>query len=591
MNKINRNSFIKMGALAALAPLGNKLLAQTGNKGNDFLIDDTMLKRLVAANDKQVESLFKSIIADKFIFSRRASYEFAALSSAFCSPGSSYYQSPLVKEKLDIIVKGLAIAQSPDGTINTTNLESPPDTGFVLELLTAGAAILLKNNSPELNNIKENVKSFIQKAGNALVTGGVHTPNHRWVICAALSKINALYPDKKYINRINEWLGEGIFNDSDGQYPERSRNYSDVENNSMITMARLLNKPALFEPVRKNLDSNYYYMEPNGDLVTTDSRRQDQWGSKSMTAYYLHYRYLAIRDNNSKFAGIARLIEQLSGFENEVVSRSLHQFLENSLLQQEMPIGITPPVIYEKFLTTSQLLRIRRNAATTTLFGGVDWPIIIASGRSGSPNFYSYRNGKAILKYIRLSSAFFSMGYFYSQGIKKDGNKYILHKKLEVPYYQPLPVNKRNAKGDYKLSPSIDDRFWNKMDFSNRPVSNVKTLDTTVTFSETNNGNELLFNITGFKGVFVAIELCFQEGGKLSGVVEGENGNSFLEQGIGKYELGNDTLQFGPGANAHHSVENLEGEKYSTHFGSLRTKGMFVYITGVTPFQHKLVFK
>jgi hypothetical protein len=191
---------------------------------------------------------------------------------------------------------------------------------------------------------------------------------------------------------------------------------------------------------------------------------------------------------------------------------------------------------------------------------------------------------------MRLSSGFFSMGYFYSEGIKKEGNKYILHKKLEVPYYQPLPKNLRNSKGDYKLSPSIDNRFWNKMDFQKRSVSNVKTLETTISLTETNGAVELEIRVSGLAGVSVTIELCFSEGGKLSGVTKQDDRNSFLENGEGKYESGGDTIHFGPGTVAHKKITELEGERYSTHFGNLRTEGQYVYLTGTTPFTHKLKF-
>jgi hypothetical protein len=299
---------------------------------------------------------------------------------------------------------------------------------------------------------------------------------------------------------------------------------------------------------------------------------------------------LAISYNNNTFAAIAKMMEQMKGFEERVVNRELIHFLEEPLLQKELPGAAPLPENYEKILAQSHLLRIRRGKVTTTFFGGADWPIMIASGRSNSPDFYSYRKGNAILKYMRLSTSFFSMGYFYSEGLKKVGNKYILHKKLTVPYYQPLPKKFRKQDGDYQLSESIDDRFWNKMDFEHRPVSNVKTLETTVSLSETNGSNELTFEVTGQAGVQVTIELCFKEGGKLTGVSEADNGNSFLEQGMGQYELGGDIIRFGPGTVSHKSIRNLEGERYSTHFGSLRSEGIHVYLTGITPFTHKLTF-
>lgn len=115
-------------------------------------------------------------------------------------------------------------------------------------------------------------------------------------------------------------------------------------------------------------------------------------------------------------------------------------------------------------------------------------------------------------------------------------------------------------------------------------------METTISLEEKNGACEVTFNITGLAGVPVTIELCFGEKGKLSGVAEGEEGNSFLEKGMGVYEQEGDIINFGPGSLAHKAIKGLEGERYSTHFGSLRTAGMHVYLTGTTPFQHKLSF-
>lgn len=594
MNKISRSTFLKnslkVGALVVVNQMGASFFTPASAAGFDekfFMADDELLKKMISANDKFVTTILQS---DRLSSGRRLGHDFASLAAAYTTADSKYFHDQSIIKGLEKTITGLLASQSTDGTLNFGNLESPPDTGFLLESLTAGAYLLKKDNSKELIDVNNDVRGFISKAGNALAIGGVHTPNHRWVICAALARVHSLYPSQNYISRINDWLGEGIFIDSDGHFPERSQNYSVVEDNSLITMARLLNKPALYGPVRKNLDLTYYYMEPNGDLVVNDSRRQDQWSGKRMTAFYNHYRYMAIKDNNSKYAAIASLIEKMDGFENDVINTSLYHYLEEPLLQKQLPAPAPPPENFEKLFTTSSLLRIRRGDTTSTLFGGTDKPIIIASGRSNSPNFFSYRKGKAVLKYMRMSANFFSMGYFYSDGIKKNGNAYSLYRKLQAPYYQPLPKNFRNAMGDYKLSPSIDDRFWNKMDFKNRPVSNVKSLETTVTLLENNGSNELTFQVTGPACVSVTIELCFKEGGRLSGVTQGENDNSFLEKGTGKYSFGGDSIEFGPGTVAGKSIRGLEGERYSTHFGSLRTEGMHVYLTGVTPFTHKLTF-
>ncbi len=592
MSKVNRAQFIKQSLQAgAFISLGTMafLGIEAEPTRKKFEVKNGLLQRLVAANDTQVEQLLQRD-ESSLKFSRKIGHDFATACAAYCSPDSKYYHSSEVVATMEKLVGFLTSFQAADGTVNIANIESPPDTAFLLESLTAGTFILKKDGSPELANANAAIKQFIVKAGDALTTGGVHTPNHRWVICAALARINTLYPNKKYLDRIDDWLGEGIFNDADGHYPERSMNYGYVEDNSMIIMARLLNKPALLEPVRKNLQLTWFCTEPNGDLVSNDSRRQDKYQQLNIAIFYLHYRYMAIRENSAMFAGIVQFIETLPGFEERILNTALYLVLENELLQKDLPQPTPPLVNFEKLFTTSSLLRIRRNDTTMTLFGGIDQPLIIASGRSESPNFFAYRKGKAILNYMRLSTRFFSTGYFYSDGLKKIGNSYVLSQKLDVPYYQPLPKNLRNAKGDYKLSPSVDGRFWNKMNFKNRPVSNVKTLQTKVTLTETNGTAALQFDVTGQAGVEIIIELCFKTGGKLSGVTKRDNSNNFLEEGTGKYEMDGDVISFGPGIVKHKNIIGLEGERYTTHFGSLRIEGEHVYLTGITPFTHKLVF-
>jgi hypothetical protein len=591
MNKLNRNNFLKLTAGTALFTAFNKLAAQAdAGIGFSNFTDEELMRQLNQANDMQVSLLLESVKPGNLKFGRKTAYDFSVLTAGYCSQGSTYYHDVILISKLDLLIKFLLQSQTSDGTVNIGNLESPPDTAFLVEILGAAASILMEDNHPDTFSVRSLLKEMLQKAGNALVTGGVHTPNHRWVICAALAQLHAVYPNKKYTERIENWLDEGVYNNSDGYYPERSGTYSMVENAAMIAMARFLNKPQLLNHVRKNLLLFYYHIEPDGELASMDSRRQDQYVPRKSNIFYLQYRYLAILDNNKLFAAIAKDMEGENDYQEIILDRSLFYFLENKTLQKQLPPYTYLPD-YEKLIPSSHLLRIRRNTITTSFFGGVDWPLIIASGRSCSPNFFTYRKGDAILKYLRLSSAFFSMGYFYSDGLKKTGDSYVLRKKLSVPYYQPLPKDKRNKTGDYKLSPSIDNRFWNKMDFSNRPVSNVKTLDTTITFTEKNGTIELLFDIKGMKDVPVTIELCFKEGGALNIGTADEKGNYFLDAGIAEYKSGKDIIQFGPGAVAHKNITDLEGERYSTHFGTLRTEGIHVYITGKTPFHHTIFFK
>lgn len=586
---MDRATFIRMSTLAGMTPLFTPLLSFAGRNASSE--DQEMIARLVAANDKLVAGLLETVQEGKLSFSRKTAYDFAVLSGSFCEKGAAYFHDPRIISRLELLARFLTDSQGPDGTVNVGNLESPPDTAFVIEIVSTATMSLQQQQLPELKPVLDQIRIMIRKAGEALRTGGIHTPNHRWVICAALSQIHALYPDKKYVARINEWLAEGIYQDADGYYPERSGTYSMVENTAFITMARNLKRPELLKYVRKNLQTFYYSMEANGDLVSNNSRRQDQYLCRHSTIFYLQYRYLAIHDQDRHFAAICKMIEATPWFDKEILQQGLFYFQENETLRETLPAAAALPERYEKLFPLSHLLRIKDKQTYITLFGGIDWPLIIASGRACSPDIFSYRKGKAVLKYLRLSSTFFSMGYFYSEGLKKQGNSYVLHKKLQVPYYQPLPLNKRNKQGDYKLSPSVDDRFWNKMDFANRPQSNIKTLDTTVTMTEKNGEVELVFSVTGQAKVPVTIELCFNEGGKFTGLTTDSKGNAILAGEKAIYEAEGDQITFGPGTFVNAVPENLEGERYSTHFGTLKTSGSRVYLTGVTPFKHTLRFK
>ena len=588
MEAISRKLFLhqcaSIGAFVGLLPL-------MAHAKYERETDDDFYKKVVLANAKEVAKLMKSLALDITDVKRRLGYDLANLAAAFCEPSSPYYQKEELIPYLSKIVRALVNAQHDDGTLDFGNLASPPDTAFILEPLCAAATILKNNNSASLNEVKMVLRQFIVKAGEALRVGGVHTPNHRWVVSAALAKINALFPNPGYVKRINEWLSEGVYSDSEGHYLERSMIYSEVIDRALITMARLLPRPALFEPVRKNLQLIYAYSEPNGDLVTNDSRRQDQYLAVTMLNYYHDYLYMAINDNNPEFAAIAKFIETLNGFDERILNDLLVYYLEDPLYKKARPTPKKPSVNFEIFFKETNLVRIRRNATTTTIFGGTDFPLIIASGRSNSPNFFAFRKGDAILKYMRFSTDFFNTGYFHSRGITHVGSNYILHHKLEAPYYQPLPEKFKKADGNYKHAQSTDGRFWNKMDFDHRPQSNIKTLDITITVAEKNGSDELNFTVKGTEGVHVVIEFCFKEGGELTGLkkIDGSSDAYYSEGGSGKYSFGNDSITFGPGVFKHAKLTGLEGEVYSSHFGNLRTEGMHVYFTGITPFEHTIV--
>ncbi|MDR7211699.1 hypothetical protein [Flavobacterium piscis] len=593
-HQMSRGEFIKLGSLTLAGALVSDVVFANDLLSNNSIVkeDTELMKKLILNNDAKVKSILNKAPFDptiKLSSFRGVASTITAMTASMCNPGSEYYKSKLLVEKLNKATAILLKEQYEDGTLDASgNRQSPPDTAFILEYICPAATILKSNKEADLVPLKNKLKKFILNAGEAMVTGGVHTPNHRWVICAALANINSLYPDVRYVRRIDEWLAEGIYINDDGHYSERSGIYSAVIDKALITMARLLNRPQLLEIVKKNLITYFYYTEPNGDLVTVDSKRQDQFMNLKANNFYLPYRYMAIRTGNPMFAYMVDIIENLPEFINDILPNSLAFFMENEVLRKQIPVEGKVANDFEKFFAISNLARIRRGKTSATLFGGNDKPIMIVSGRSSNPNFLMYRKGDAILKYMRLSTSFFRMGYFSSDGIVKEGNKYILKETKEADYYQPLTEEFRRTDGDYKLSESQDGRFWNKMDFDSRIKSNEKKQITVIEVTENNGTLSLDFKIDGPPNVEVTIEMCFKEGSSMTGAALDEKKNYFLKSGTGELSMGEDVIQFGPGKCEHLNIENLDSEQYTYHQGSLRTNGEHVYITGYTPFRHMM---
>jgi len=591
---MSRGKFIRLGGLTLAGALVSDFAL-----ANDFFsnnsqpkIDVQLMKSLLLNNDAKVKSLLdKGMLNSTIRISnfRPLAGAITVMTASISHSESVYYKSKVVAEQLNQLMDVMLKEQYPDGTLDAGgNRQSPPDTAFILEYICPAAAVLNLEKQKDLDGLRDKFKTFIVNAGEAMATGGVHTPNHRWVVSAALANINSLYPDAKYVRRIEQWLAEGIYIDADGHYLERSGVYSGVIDKALITMAKLLNKPELLDIVQKNLTAYYYHTEPNGDLVTLDSRRQDQFMDINVSKYYLQYRYMAIHTGNPIFVYMAKLIENLPDFTTDTLSGSLLFFMENRELQQPLPAVANVEHNYEKFFALSNLARIRRDKTAITLFGGNDKPVMIVSGRSSNPNFLAYRKGDAILKYMRLSTSFFRLGYFSADGMVKEENKYILKETKEGDYYQPLAEEFRKPDGDYALSPSQDGRFWNKMEFGSRTKSNVKTQITVIEVTENNGSLDIDFKVDGPPNVEVTIEMCFKEGSTITGAEKDVKGNYFLNSGLGQLAMGADTIQFGPGKVEHRSINNLDSEEYTYHQGTLRTDGVHVYITGFTPFHHKM---
>ena len=110
----------------------------------------------------------------------------------------------------------------------------------------------------------------------------------------------------------------------------------------------------------------------------------------------------------------------------------------------------------------------------------------------------------------------------------------------------------------------------------------MKKLNYLVKVTELPTGVEVDFDISGTDGVPVSLELIFRTGGIFSGVspIPNKKDAYLFPSSKGSYTVGNDQITFSPGMILHKGVQ-LRGALPAMESPT-------VYLTGITPFKHKI---
>ena len=472
------------------------------------------------------------------------------LTTAFVWPESKYRGNALLVERVVLAAQFVARSLTKDGNINllSTNFNSPPDTGFMMHNLCTAAMVARSHGARQ---IEAALRPVLERAGEGLVKGGIHTPNHRWVVCSALAQLNELYPDSRYLKRIEQWLDEGIDIDDDGQFSERSTTvYSAVCDRAFTVMAAKLKRPELLEPVRRNLNSLLYLLHPEGEVVTEISRRQDRNQRATADRYWFPIRYLAVHDNNGQYESMARQYASNGA--------SISAILEYSELAREVEPKPLPDNYLRKFPALG-ITRIRRGPTSATLILG------------DSDRFFSFRHGKVVVNAVRFASSFFGKGQFEPKLAEERDGGWYFEQNLEGPYWQPLeyPGAPIVAHEDFTASKKL------------RKQSEVAKLRQSAWVKETGKGFTLRVAATGTDDVPLAIEISFAPGGKLEGCVAHQD-SWILAKDFATMRVGESVVRFGPGRGEHQYIQVR---------GALpKLEGTSVYLTGSTPFDHTITF-
>ncbi|MFF4309110.1 hypothetical protein [Streptomyces sp. NPDC001507] len=552
------------------------------------LLDHEFVRAVALAADRSA-ALLEADPSAEFIGPHRAlARRVKTLVAAYRSPESALHGSERAVAAALTHLRALRSLQTASGLFaGGDNVQSPPDSAFTVNDV-CDAHVLAADAGPELADVTAALADIAGAATGPLLTGGVHTPNHRWELSAALARLHRSFPDARLLARAEEWLAEGVDIDADGLYSERSAVYASIVTNpSLLLLAQVLGRTDLLDAVERNLTATLDLIRPDGTVETVHSRRQDQKHPFPLAPYLPHYRLLAIRTGRGDFARAARLAAA-DGINDPDL---LAQTLLTPDLCRALPAPAAEKLPRDRYLPAARLAAHVSATAHTVVYGGSDVPEHrrIRSGLASNPTFLRLFAGAAVLDAVRLSRVFFDLGPFRAAAMEQlADNRYRLTQTLTTAYYQPLPKDRRRDDGAYRL---VDEgRFSAAMAFPDRPQDEVSHT-TRVEVDLREDGADLRIDISG-PSVPWALELTFRPGGEPQGAVPLGDGRWCLTTEPVTYRVGDDEIRVeaavetgGPLAGPDRSdvLRYDPGQDYTVVGGTDATTGNRVYLGGHGP--------
>lgn len=517
------------------------------------------------------------------------------------------HASPDAEALAEAWLADLIAMQTPDGLFTWgDNLDSPPDSAFTINDVAVVVALL--RAYPDVwpaggdGSLVARLETILRRALPALVSGGIHTPNHRWEISSAMAHAGALLGGPSWDAaraRAQEWLSEGVDVDADGIYGERSANYAaHVSDPSLLTLAAVLERADLIEIVHRSLHATLDLSSPAGEVETVHSRRQDQ---KSLgfplgpfLGHLAHFASSCERCRRAvRRAAASQDVDAVGVLAQALLSAEVRAGIDAADGIEESGAagsGPDPQGASERWFAGVRLLRRQAGPDWATVYGGSDVPAHgrIVSGLACNPTFLRFSMGGVGIRSVRLSRDFFAMGPFRAQHTDRDETipgRIEMHEEISSGYYQPLPLESRRADGEYPVE--FEGRFAAAMAFSAR-AKDVLTLRTDIAIELT--GHERLDAVTmaistDGPSVVHALEIALADGVEIAGATDLGHGRWLLADDEVVVRQGPTTVRIEPDAG---SAPGLPagydpGESYAFLGGTDAVGGTRLYLTWRSP--------
>jgi hypothetical protein len=470
-----------------------------------------------------------------------------------------------------IAIEYLLRVQRPSGLIDLRdcNYDSSPDTAFAVQILCAVIELgrPLAQHDAAWAALLDKFECFVQRAVPGMLTGGFHTPNHRWVIASALAQAGVLFPDVSVKPVVEAYLDEGFDIDAEGAYLEHSAGiYDSVCDRSLLLLADHWDCPTARPTVAANLNLNLHLLHADGTMETGLSRRQDYGTAPVSLGLASAYLHSAAVTPNPVFASAARQLW------DKARTRRLGEtaWLAYVLLKFSEPAHTEAPLPenFARFFPHNGLWRVRRGSFSASFFRGVT-------------RLLTLRYGQAELSSVKISANYFGTagGWFVSDALDVQGDTATFRSEglgrlrrpgYELPLGRPVPPEQFEAMT------------------TQRSLRSLPPLTSTLTARAVESGFELQYQtLDGLERVVSQIAFDFPPGGiweTQDTCLKPHAGQIiFLKQGYGAMRYGDDVIQIGPGADAHRMWQMRDAEPAPQH--------VRVLMTFVTPITHAFAIR
>jgi len=330
----------------------------------------------------------------------------------------------------------------------------------------------------------------------------------------------------------------------------------------LLTVARLLNRPALLETRPPQSEMTIYYVHPDGEVVTEASRRQDRYQRGSMARYYYSYRYLALRDGSGRFAAVTRS-------DRTQCSRTLSGELVNLLTEPELlaraPADEALPTDYAKVFSYSNLARIRRGTAAAQSSRATRRCFSFPQGQRGT------RGRAARQRVLRQGTIHQRRFSLVRDAFTFSGRNLRARITSRCSAAQIADGEHVRMAPNARLPPTV----------APPRRSNVQNYDAVVEITERDGKFTLAISVTGTADVPVAIELAFRAGGTLRGSRPSRKSRTRFSSPAATAPM--------PSATTRLRLARPHENSYTQVRGALpKWEGQSVYLTGFTPFKTTL---